>query len=400
MIGNRLKLARSAAGLSRSELRAKTGNRLTERMIEKLERNEVMTDLRGLMDLASALGVAEEFLIGNQEMTLEAVEFRKNCAARKRDEARVEMETLDFLERCLTLEGLLRTPSGEWSKSGEDPYPVRGNLDGAERAAENLRDDWRLGGDPIPNLVELLEGRGIKVLSIDLTNIHGMTARVRAPDGGTVPVIVVKKERRGERQRFALSRELGHLVMDVDKESVDEEKAANRFAGAFLMPAEDIRRQVGDHRASIPIKELFDLKRRHGVSVQAITNRCKELGIFGQPLFNRLFMEFGHRGWLNPPYAEPNGIEIEILSRFERLVFRALAEGEISDSKAAEFLRVPIHAIDGMMYGPVQVTCPQIYPHSEPDHVLPLASARAAEPPPVEATTGADTSGAISRHDR
>ena len=40
----------------------------------------------------------------------------------------------------------------------------------------------------------------------------------------------------GERQRFTLAHELGHLVMDVAAK-LDEKKAMQRFAGVFLMPA-------------------------------------------------------------------------------------------------------------------------------------------------------------------
>ena len=41
----------------------------------------------------------------------------------------------------------------------------------------------------------------------------------------------------GERQRLA--HELGHLVLDVVPKG-DDENAARRFAGAFLMPSETL----------------------------------------------------------------------------------------------------------------------------------------------------------------
>ena len=50
----------------------------------------------------------------------------------------------------------------------------------ADRAAQYLRERWNLGIDPIPNLVELLEERGIKVLVVDSEeNIDGLSAQVR-----------------------------------------------------------------------------------------------------------------------------------------------------------------------------------------------------------------------------
>lgn len=132
------------------------------------------------------------------------------------------------------IEEILDLPSVEWDKPRDAPYPVY-MLGKADRAARNMRKHWGLGIDPIPNAVELFEERGIKVLSIDLTNIDGLTARVRRAGRDALPMIVVNRQEGGERQRFTLTHELGHMVMEV-AHTIDDEKAAYRFAGAFLMP--------------------------------------------------------------------------------------------------------------------------------------------------------------------
>ena len=147
-------------------------------------------------------------------------------------------------------------------------------------------------------------GSGIKVLSVDLTNIDGLTARARRGTAGFVSVIVVNRATCGERQRFTASHELGHMVLRVAPD-VDAEKAAHRFAGAFLMPAEALRAEMGARRTSIGWSELFDLKQLFGVSVQALTVRCRDLGIFDTALYQRLFRDFSRFGWRSPPYEEP-----------------------------------------------------------------------------------------------
>ncbi len=221
-------------------------------------------------------------------------------------------------------------------------------LSEADRAAQSLREHWGLGTDPIPNLVELLEEQGIKVLSVDLTNIDGLTARVRRAQKGAVPVIVVNRKDWGERQRFTLGHEVGHMVMDVSAK-VDDEKAAHRFAGAFLMPADALWAEIGRHRTSIGGRELFYLKQLFGVSVQAITYRCKDLGIFSESLFRRLFHEFSRLGWRSPPYKEPYARSAEEPTRFKRLTLRALAEGAISEPKAAELLGLTVRELNQRM---------------------------------------------------
>jgi len=130
---------------------------------------------------------------------------------------------------------------------------------------------------------------------------------------------------------------------------VDEEKAAHRFAGAFLMPADALWAEIGRHRTSIGGRELFYLKQLFGVSVQAITYRCKDLGIFSEPLFRRLFQEFGRLGWRSPPYKEPYAREGEKPTRFKRLTLRALAEGAVSEPKAAELLGLSVRELNRRM---------------------------------------------------
>lgn len=351
MIGQRLKLARSAAGLSLRDLEAKIGNRVTAQAIGKYERNESMPGSSVLIALADALDVSVAYLVGDQEMVLEAVEFRKKRITSKREEAQVEAKVLHFLEHYLMVEELLHLSSIEWNNPREISYPVH-DISEADRAARSLRNHWGLGSDPVPNLVELLEEQGIKVLAVGLSNIDGLTANVSRTGKDDVPVIVVNRAEWGERQRFTLAHELGHLVMDVAAR-VDEEKAANRFAGAFLMPAEALWAEIGKHRKAIGWGELFELKKLFGASVQAITYRCKDLGIFSQTTFQRLFNEFERLGWRRPPYKEPLARkEGEKPKRFERLTFRALAEGAISEAKAAELLAISVQELDRRMEDP------------------------------------------------
>ena len=80
--------------------------------------------------------------------------------------------------------------------------------------------------------------------------------------------------------------------------------------------------------------------------VQALTYRCKELGIFSDTLFRFLFDEFSRRGWRSPPYREPDARKDEKPRRFERLCFRALVEGAVSDAKAAELLGTSVHELN------------------------------------------------------
>ena len=352
MIGRRLKLARGASGLSLRGLEDAIDNRVTAQAISKYERDEAMPGSGVLIALANALGVAVDYLVGDPEMVFEGVEFRRQAIGSKREEAQVEAKVLGLLERYLTVEDLLGLPSVEWDKPREAPFPVEVSVVEADRGARALRAHWGLGIEPLASLVQVLEDRGVKVLAADLSGVDGLVAHVRRAGGHPVPVVVVNSSTCGERQRFTMAHELGHMVLSAGRK-VDPEDAVNRFAGAFLMPAEALWSEVGKRRNSIGLGELFDLKLLFGVSVQALTKRCLELGIFGPTLYKRLAREFGRRGWSKPPFVEPlSDRRDERPRRFERLCLRALAEGVVSEPKAAELLNITVAELNQRMEEP------------------------------------------------
>ena len=350
MIGKRLSQARASAGLSLRALADKIGNLVSAQAISKYERDEMMPGSKVLISLAQALGVTEEFLVSQSDLCLEGVEFRKKAITSQKEEATAAATILGVIERYLEIEEIVGAQSASWAPPAESPFLVREYAD-AEHAATRLRGTWNLGNEPIPNLTEFLEERGIKVLRIPFSdNMDGVMCKARKGNGTAVPVIIINEKINGERQRFTLAHELGHLVLDVDK-SIDEEKASHRFASAFLMPREVLLAEVGKHRTSISIRELFQIKKMFGVSVQAIAYRCKDLGIFGDSILRGLFKHFNEQGWRRPPY-EPMPIDPESPKRFDRLCYRALSEGQVSESKAAELLGISVRDLSERVLQP------------------------------------------------
>ena len=351
MIGARLKNSRARVGLSLRDLEDQIGNLVSAQAIGKYERDEMMPSSRVLIALAKALQVSESHLISAGEIELENVEFRKNRVISKREEASVQAAVLSAVERYLQIEEMLGMSSASWSMPPGGSFHAR-NLDAAETAADRLRLIWELGIDPIPNIVEFLEEKGIKVIALDLEpTVSGLMCFVRRPGHTRLPVIVVNQNDTGERQRFTLAHELGHLVLSVEGE-LDEEKASQRFASAFLMPKTVLAAEVGNVRKAVSLGELFELKRLFGVSVQVIVYRCKDLGILSSKSAGQFYGLFTKLGWRKPPCAEPQAIAAEEPLRFKRLCFRALAEGLISEAKAAELLETSVRQLDKEMQGP------------------------------------------------
>ncbi len=345
MIGQRLQLARASTGLSLRELEDRVGKFVTAQAIGKYERDEMMPSSDVLAVLARELGVSELYLLGQGATHLEDIEFRKSPITTKKDVEKVRALVLDHVGRYLEIEELMGLAAEEWSKPKGYPYRVV-EFSSAELAATLLRNDWELGSDPLPNLAEFLELKGIKVLCLELPqSVDGLTCYARCTDHRRVPVIVVNALHTAERQRFTLAHELAHLVLEVAAD-LDEERVMHRFAGAFLMPAEALQEEIGRSRKEIPLGELFRLKPIFGLSVQAITYRCFDLQIISRAMYKDLFQTFEDRGWRRPPYSEPGALPPEKATRFNRLCLRALSEKAITRAKAAELLKVSMAELD------------------------------------------------------
>jgi Zn-dependent peptidase ImmA (M78 family)/transcriptional regulator with XRE-family HTH domain len=351
MIGQRLRLARAAAGLSLRDLAERLDNPVTAQALNKYEHDEMMPGSPVLLSLSRALEVPVSYLLASPEVVLEQVEFRRSDL-RARDRARLEARVVDGVQRYLTVEDVLNVASVDWERPRGAPFPV-GELPEADRAARSMRADWQLGVEPLPNLAEFLEEKGIKVLMERMpAGVDGLMCRVAWRGRGNVPVIVVNDHKwvSGERQRFTLAHELGHLVLDCAA-NVPVEKAANRFAGAFLMPAEVLWAEVGKQRDSLSIGELIELKPVFGVSLQMLVYRCRDLRIINDDLYRDLFREFKDKGWRDPPYEEPARIAPERPRRFQRLCLRAIAQKAVSESRGAELLNKSVRELDDWMDG-------------------------------------------------
>ena len=349
MFSERLKLARKRSGLSLRALSSRIGGRVSAQAIGKYERGEMMPSSTVAIALAEALDVTMSYLLSPSSVSLESVEFRKEASTKARERAAVEAEVLDHVDRYLQIEEILGIASTRREEPGVGPYGIQ-TVGGAEGAATSLRAAWNLGSGPIPDMTELLEERGIKVFKLPLLGtVDGLTCHVRQVDGDDVPVIVCSEDKSIERQRFTIAHELGHMVMDVAHE-LPEETACHRFAGAFLVPGDELMREVGRHRLNFGFSELVEIKQKFGISAAALVMRMRELGIIRQKTADSIFRGIGS-SWKS---TEPCPLgRTEKPRRFRRLCLRALAEDEISESKAAELLRLPVSEIEHIMAGSV-----------------------------------------------
>jgi len=334
-IGERLKQARLAAGMSQRRL-SELAVPLSAMAISNYENDRFTPGSDVLLRLAKALNVRFEYFFRPVSVSLSPPQYRKHSRLPVKAHRSMENRITDAVERYLTVEGVFG--EGRFADPALTPIHAR-SFEDVEKAAEALRASWSLGQDPIDDLCEVLEDRGVKVLLLDAVDpkFDGFSCWANE----TIPVVASGTNKPGDRQRFTLAHELGHLALALEGPE-DAEKLACRFAGAFLVPREAVSREFGARRGHLSVPELHSLKHKWGLSMQAWVRRLHDLGVITGSTYGRAMMMFGQKGWRTDEPGEP--IAKAETHRLVRLVEQALAEDLISPSRAAELLGKPLRA--------------------------------------------------------
>ena len=327
-IGERVKLARMSAGLNQRQLGKELG--MSPMAISKYETGEVVPNSRVLIRLSEVLNVPLDFFFRSIEVTLSEPQYRCRKALKKSEEKKILGRTRDWLERYLEIE-LITDQTRELDIPSGEPCTVA-SMEDVEDAAQQVRDYWSLGLDPIENVMDVLEQHGIKVGLIEAS--EAFDALTFYYDNHT-PVIVINSVMSGDRQRFNLAHELGHLVLRCEGD-IDPEKAMQRFAGAFLVPKAMASLEIGEHRNALNMDELHVLKRKYGMSMAAWIFRATDLGILAPETALRYWMYFKRKGWHKQEPFDP--VPAERPTHMVLLTLRALSENRITKSRVKELL--------------------------------------------------------------
>lgn len=343
-LGERIKQARIAAGLSQEALGAAVG--VSAMAISKYERGDMLPGSEVLLGLANALGVRTEYFFRQVALEISEADFRKHKHLAHGEQQRVMAQMRETVERWVALDNLSPT---RWSKPFKLPDGLpetASDLEIIEDIAQIVRNAWGLGTQPICDLSDLLEHQGIKVFLLAYDAGKRWDGLVAKANGE--PVIVVGADWPGDRQRFTMAHELGHLILEGrlagplagDDET---EAACHRFAGAFLMPAAKVAEAFGPKRNWIEPRELLTAKLEYGLSMGALIYRVRDLGILTKTNAGRLFGFFKKQGWhrQEPGPAVPQ----ESPKGFEQAVFRSLGEELIGESRAAELLGISLEEL-------------------------------------------------------
>jgi Zn-dependent peptidase ImmA (M78 family)/transcriptional regulator with XRE-family HTH domain len=214
-----------------------------------------------------------------------------------------------------------------------------------EQFAGDVRTAAQLGeGDVVGNSVRAAERLGVLVLPMqqELGRHLGMSARANLS-----PIICVSRSSQdpdhripGDRQRFTVAHELGHLALHsglgpphTAEEASRVEKQAHLFAGAFLAPGDALIDELAEHGGRVTLRTLALIKERWGIAIKALVMRFRSLGVIDPNQARSLYKQISARGWNK---VEPVPVGNEEAIWFLRAIAKKYSPGPEGLASAAK----------------------------------------------------------------
>lgn len=278
---SRLTLARTRRGLTAAELARKSG--VQARAIGEYERGLRRPQPATVESLAGALGFPAAFLTASEPPTPQGAPASAQASAA----AQLAIEFNGWLDRLFVL-----------------PQP---SLPPPRTSPQGTRDAWRLDSGPAPNMVQLLESRGVRVFSLPV-DCAGQEAFSCWHNG--TPFVFLSPAATPEQARFDAAVQLAVLLGHEEP---------REFAAEFLMPQ---RQLLGtDHRHWHVARDQFSK-------------------------------------WANVHSLVQGGMVRRETSKLLTKVFRVLRENGTTPPHVAKALNLGLEDLNGLVFGLVLTALP------------------------------------------
>lgn len=300
----RLVLARQLRGCTKVDLAKSTD--VSVASVTYWEQGKKVPDPERIRRLAQVLDVPMEFFEA-PAIELPAsidVSFRSLRALSQRDRDRARAAASISSAISIWMEQKFELPPPNVPDLADAPPAI---------AAAQLRTHLKLGHDPLPSMIDLLESMGVRCFSLGLEIAKADALSAWVDD---VPVVLFNTIKSAERGRNDAAHELGHLVLHRHYPAAGEvaETQAIAFAAEFLVPSEMVLRFTP---RPLTLNALIDMKRKWGVSAGFMLKRICDNGLLTDWAARALWRQLATSGYRS---GEPDGIQRESSQVLEQVV--------------------------------------------------------------------------------
>lgn len=302
-----LTLARESRGLSQSQLALAVD--ISQGNISRYESGMLNVSDEHLEKIADVLDYPKTFFFRHEKR----YSFGSSCTYHRKRQSLPAIEQRTLLAKLnvlrMRLSWLLASVDIE-SENKFQHFDIDEFKGDVERIAQLMRNAWKLPPGPIQNLVQAIEDSGGIVVRYPFgTNKLDAISQWIV---GTPPIFLINADSPGDRIRFTLAHEIGHVVMhNVPTENMEGE--ADRFAAEFLMPARDISVDLN----SVSLPSLARLKPYWKQSMAALIKRAFDLGKITKRQYRSLFEQMSRLGYR---LGEPIPIPLEMPTMFSDII--------------------------------------------------------------------------------
>ena len=313
--GNRIKKARLYNGLTVEDISKKLD--ISKQTFSLYENNKINAPFEKIFLLSKELNFPIQYFYEKDNVNIDSktTYFRSLMKTTKkyRVEQIVKMEHLGLI--CNVLFEYINFP-----KLNLPSIKYKNNLskNDIENIAQNVRDYWNLGTNPIDNIIRVVEENGIIVTKFETsTNDIDAFSHLVDIDNNSIYLIALSKNKDSlPRNKFDVAHELGHILLhewseDIESISREEyklkEEEANYFASSFLLPKDEFIKDFkkGGNR----LEFYIHLKSKWKVSIGAMLYRAKYLGLITNTQYQNTIKIMNKKGILKKePYDELLGI--------------------------------------------------------------------------------------------
>ncbi|MBK7763698.1 MAG: ImmA/IrrE family metallo-endopeptidase [Bacteroidetes bacterium] len=265
---NYIILARESRGLSQVEFATKLG--MSPANLSKIEQGMISIDDSYINEFVNILGYPESFYRQEQEIKQSFMSYRKRQIVSPK-----LLTPIDAKMNVLRLHVELLMKELQFN-SAELPILNPEKIGTPQKCAIKLRKLWDMKEGVVDNITKLIESKGVIIDSFTF-GTDRVDSRTMLSENNQ-PIIFTNKSLLGDRLRFSLAYELGHLIMHLATSpnfERDISHEANLFSAEFLMPETAIR---PDFEGGITISTLSELKKKWKVSMQSLLYRADDLG--------------------------------------------------------------------------------------------------------------------------
>jgi Zn-dependent peptidase ImmA (M78 family)/transcriptional regulator with XRE-family HTH domain len=279
-------LAREYRGMSQTALAEALS--ITQATVSRYESGLLQPTAEHIAKIAAEFDRPEGFFfLGHKLYNASCMYHRKRKSLTVRDEKRIHAQVNE-----LRINATILLADAE-IQSRFAFHRLDASKCGPEGAAQTMRRMWQLPTGYIRSVTGCLESAGAVVFrcAFGTPKVDGISQwPMDAPE--MPPVFFVNEAIPGDRQRWTLAHELGHIVMH-HLPTDDPEAEADRFAAEFLMPA----REIGPELVGLTIQKAASLKDAWKVSMAAIIRHAHRLKKITERQYRYLNMELSKRGY-------------------------------------------------------------------------------------------------------